>query len=384
MLPIPEFAVEILNTLNSAGFEAYAVGGCVRDAIIGTVPTDVDIATSATQEQIHSLFPASKLTGGRFFTVTVSRAGGKAEITPFRKEGGYSDSRRPDEVNLASDLSEDLKRRDFTVNSICFDGKNIIDPLNGKADIKAGIIRCVGEPERRFDEDALRIMRAFRFSAELGFEIEPRTMAAALSCSRKLQSISVERIRDELIKIALSPEPERVSTLFECGALAFLKLSASPLLPKLKTLTDDAETRLSALFDICGREAVETLKLPTRLKRVIQAVFCALDSFPPPAENAVKRAMNRFTAEAFAVAAEIADRLYGKPAECSRLCELILDSGEPYLISHLALNGTDLKNAGVQDKDIGSTLNELLEKVFDSPESNTRRKLSELLTKLKK
>ena len=382
MRPIPSYAVEMLNIIKNAGFEAYAVGGCVRDAILGKTPDDIDITTSATPDRITDLFPTSALTGGRFFTVTAFHKGGKAEITPFRSEYGYTDSRRPDEVKFASELSEDLKRRDFTVNTLCFDGEKVVDLLGGTADIEAGIIRCVGDPELRFDEDALRIMRAFRFSAELGFTIEPRTLSAALANAGKLQSISVERIRDELIKTALSPAPERISPLLESGALAFLKLGASPYLPKLKELTDDGQTRLSAFLDACGRDAVGLLKLPTRLKRVISAVFAVLDSFPPPAENSVKRAMSRFTAEAFAIAAEIAEKLYGKPSDYSKIYRRILERGEPYLISHLALGGTDLKDAGVPEKDIGSVLGKLLDAVIDSPQSNTREKLTELLTKL--
>ena len=381
MYPIPDYAVEMLNIIRNAGFEAYAVGGCVRDMILGIKPTDIDITTSAPPDRIRELFPSSVLTGGRFFTVTVFHAGGKAEITPFRSEGGYSDSRRPDEVSFASDLSEDLKRRDFTVNTICFDGERIIDLLGGKADIDARVIRCLGEPERRFDEDALRIMRAFRFSAELGLTIEPRTLKAAISCSGKLRGISVERIRDELIRIAVSDAPERISPLLESGALSFLSLGPSPLLPKMKILNNDTQTRLSAFLELCGRDAVGLMKLPARLKRVISAVFDLLDSFPPANESGVKRAMSRFSAEVFLIAAELAKKLRGEPRDYSALCRRILENGEPYRISDLALNGTDLKNAGVPEIEIGSVLERLLDAVIESPGSNTRDKHSELMKK---
>ena len=381
MFPILGYAVEMLNIIKNAGYEAYAVGGCVRDAVLGTEPSDIDITTSADPDAIQSLFPHSVRTGGKFFTVTVFHNGGKAEITPFRSEGGYSDSRRPDTVAIASELTEDLERRDFTMNTLCFDGEKIIDLLGGKTDIENKLIRCVGEPERRFDEDALRIMRAFRFSAELGFEIEPKTLSAALSESRKLQRISVERIRDELIKTLLSPAPERLSPLLEEGGLGFLNLTASPLLPRIKELRTEISTRLSAFFYICGRDAPALMKLPTRLKRDISGVFGVLDSLPPPTKSGVKRAMSRFSAAAFASAAEIAEKLYGAPAEYSALCRAVTESGEPYRISDLAVNGADLMNAGVPEKEIGAALERLLDAVIDAPELNDRKPLMAMITK---
>ena len=184
-------------------------------------------------------------------TVTVIHAGGKAEITPFRSDGGYSDSRRPDKVSLASGLYEDLSRRDFTINTLCFDGENIIDLLDGSSDLYAGIIRCVGEPRQRFGEDALRIMRAFRFSAELGFTIEQQTLDAALSLSPNLKNISVERIRDELTKALLSRSPERITPLLESNALVFLGIAPSPVPDKLGLLSCDPTARLSAFFYTC-------------------------------------------------------------------------------------------------------------------------------------
>ena len=381
MISLPGYAVEMLNTIKNAGCEAYAVGGSVRDAVLGKKPTDIDITTSATPEKIMGLFPRSVLTGGKYLTVTALHGGGKAEITPFRSESGYSDSRRPDEVHVASGLEEDLKRRDFTVNTLCFDGERVIDLLGGIADIKAKLIRCVGEPERRFDEDALRIMRAFRFSAQLGFEIEPRTLSAALSLSPKLREISVERVRDELIKTALSPAPERISPLLECGALSFLKLSISPLLPMVKNVGRDEITRLAAFFYACGREAVGLIKLPARLKRDIQGVFAVLDSLPPAEETAVKREMSRFSAGVFAAVAEIAEKLLGKTGRYSDICRTVVESGAPYRVSDLAVSGGDLKSAGVPDRQIGAVLQILLDAVIEDPRLNERDTLITLSSK---
>ncbi len=384
MLPIPKHALEIIKTIRNAGFEAYAVGGCVRDALLGNTAADVDVTTSASSEVILSLFPDSMLTGGRFMTVTVLYAGGKAEITPYRSESGYSDSRRPDNVTEASGLTEDLKRRDFTINALCFDGEKVIDLLGGISDLELRIIRCVGDPERRFDEDALRIMRAFRFSAELGFEIEPETMRAALAASEKLKRISVERIRDELIKTLLSPSPERISPLLETSALSFLGINNSPQIANLKSLVKNETVRLAAFFYICGRGAANTMKLPTRQKRVINGVFSVLDSLPPPAENAVKRAISRSSPETFEIAAEIAEKLYDSAGDYSSILRRITESGEPYRVSDLAVNGSDLIESGIRETDVGRTLERLLETVIDHPELNTRETLLNIIRKRNK
>ncbi len=380
MFPIPEYAAEIIAIIKNAGYEAYAVGGCVRDALLGTEAADVDVTTSAPPQIIQALFPHSVLTGGRFFTVTVLYNGGKAEVTPFRSEGRYSDSRRPDSVTFASDLLEDLKRRDFTMNSVCFDGERIIDPLGGKDDIDARIIRCVGNPAQRFDEDALRIMRAFRLSAQLGFNIERETLSAALANSHKLRSISVERIRDELFKTMISPAPERIAPLLECGALSFLNLNPSPMLNKIKKLNSDLPTRMSAFINMCGRDSAGILKLTTRLKRFVRGVFEALDSLPSPTDTGVKLAMSRFSSEVFVTAAEIANKIYGKSAEYSNICRRVIENGEPYRVSDLALNGTDLIKAGVPEKEIGANLERMLNEVIKSPDMNTRDSLMKIIT----
>ena len=372
MIFLPDYALGIIKTLKGAGYEAYAVGGCVRDAVMGKKAVDVDITTSAKPDEILALFPRSALTGGAYFTVTVLHGGGKAEVTPFRSEGGYSDSRRPDSVAFATELAEDLKRRDFTINTLCFDGERIIDLLGGIDDINAMLIRCVGEPERRFSEDALRIMRAFRFSASLGFDIEQQTLAAALACSDGLRRISVERIRDELIKLIFTPAPERLTPLLEHGALGFLKLGASPLLAHLNELPEDENTRLAAFLDVCGRNAAELLKLPTKQKRFSRGVFAALDSFPPPETAAVKRMMSAYGAEIFLASAIIAEKIHNKGAGCAALCREILKAGEPFEIRHLAIDGSDLLAAGVPETEIGAALTLALDTVIDDPGSNTR------------
>lgn len=190
--------------LESAGFKAFYVGGCVRDMIMGREISDIDIATSAAPEQVMAVFSDFKVipTGIKHGTVTVFSGGISFEITTFRIDGAYSDCRHPDKVVFASDITEDLSRRDFTVNAIAMDkDKNITDPFGGMDDIKNRIIRCVGDPVRRFSEDALRIMRAVRFASQLGFKIEDQTESAMISMKERLNEISRERIRTELDKL---------------------------------------------------------------------------------------------------------------------------------------------------------------------------------------
>lgn len=203
----------ILRTLENAGFEAYLVGGCVRDSIMGRTPQDFDITTNARPEQVIKIFEKFRTvpTGIKHGTVTVISNGEPFEVTTFRVDGNYSDSRRPDSVSFTSNLTEDLARRDFTVNAMAMDVRGkIYDPFGGKSDIENKIIKCVGEPEKRFEEDALRIMRALRFSSQLGFEIEKSTSETLLKLRENLDKISRERVREELDKLICGKDVIRV------------------------------------------------------------------------------------------------------------------------------------------------------------------------------
>ncbi|MBP3267593.1 MAG: CCA tRNA nucleotidyltransferase, partial [Ruminococcus sp.] len=195
---------EILERLESCGFEAYTVGGCVRDTIMGRSAHDTDITTNALPEQVIAAFDGYKVipTGLKHGTVTILKNSVPYEITTYRIDGEYKDSRRPETVEFTASITEDLARRDFTMNAIAMDRHgNIADPFGGKDDIGKGIIRCVGDPVQRFSEDALRIMRAVRFAAQLGFSIEEKTAEAVHSMKGRLKNISVERIRSELDKL---------------------------------------------------------------------------------------------------------------------------------------------------------------------------------------
>ena len=217
-IQIPEKAKYIIETIQNAGFEAYVVGGCVRDSILGRCPEDWDITTSARPEQVKALFRRTIDTGIQHGTVTVMLDKEGFEVTTYRVDGKYEDSRHPKEVTFTPNLEEDLKRRDFTINAMAYnETEGLIDIFGGLQDIEAKMIRCVGDPEERFGEDALRIMRAIRFSAQLGYEIHEDTEAAIRKLAPTLQKISAERIQVELTKLLISPHPDTLRDAYDMG-----------------------------------------------------------------------------------------------------------------------------------------------------------------------
>ncbi len=220
---IPEGAKKILDTLHNAGFEAYVVGGCVRDSILSRKPMDFDITTSALPMEVKSLFKRTIDTGIKHGTVTVMINKEGYEVTTYRVDGAYEDHRHPKDVTFTSNLLEDLKRRDFTINAMAYNDKDgLVDAFGGIEDLEKGIIRCVGDPMKRFEEDALRILRALRFSAQLSkdgkpYDIDEKTASAMSQLSQTLKNVSAERIQTELIKLMTSDHPERLRLGYELG-----------------------------------------------------------------------------------------------------------------------------------------------------------------------
>ena len=209
-IPMDAGAAELLHALHAAGHAAYVVGGCVRDSLLGLTPHDWDLCTSALPQQVMELFGAQRCipTGLQHGTVTVKQGGGLYEITTFRTEGAYTDGRHPDEVHFVPDVREDLARRDFTINAMAYNAKEgLVDPFGGQADLQSGILRAVGVPRQRFTEDALRILRLYRFAARFGFSIDPPTAQAAQELCAHLDCVSVERIEEELAKLLSAPAP---------------------------------------------------------------------------------------------------------------------------------------------------------------------------------
>ncbi len=217
-IELPEKVKLIIHTLTAAGFEAYAVGGCIRDSLLGRIPQDWDITTSAFPEQVKALFRKTIDTGIKHGTVTVLMDREGFEVTTYRIDGEYEDARHPKEVIFTRNLTEDLKRRDFTINAMAYNESNgLVDAFDGAGDLKRRVIRCVGNPRERFTEDALRMLRAVRFGAQLGFSIEEHTKAAIGELAPSLKRISAERIQTELVKLLVSDHPEEVRTLYETG-----------------------------------------------------------------------------------------------------------------------------------------------------------------------
>ena len=221
--PIPAGVGGCLDTLRRTGHAAYPVGGCVRDLLLGRTPGDWDVCTDARPERVMELFPRTVPTGLKHGTVTVRTEDGPVEVTTFRREAGYADGRHPDAVDFDATLAEDLARRDFTVNAMALDENGmVIDRYGGQMDLFRSVIRCVGDPDRRFAEDALRMLRAVRFAAQLGFSIEKGTLDAIRRSARRAEKLSGERIKAELEKILLSPRPELA------GELLLLALREEP------------------------------------------------------------------------------------------------------------------------------------------------------------
>ena len=249
MITLPENIKYVINTLENKGFKAYIVGGCVRDFLLNKTPTDYDITTSATPEEIIKLFPKTIPTGIKHGTVTVIINNENIEVTTFRSDGAYSDNRHPENVQFVTDIKFDLSRRDFTVNAMSYNETDgLIDFFGGKDDIKMKILKAVGEPEKRFSEDALRILRLFRFSSVLGFEMEKETLFWAKKLSVNLEKISKERIFIELKKAIMGDYCENLTELILCGGLKFLGVNNVPNFNILKKCKNNESLCLFSIY----------------------------------------------------------------------------------------------------------------------------------------
>lgn len=285
IIQLPEDVRFIIHTLQDAGHEAYAVGGCVRDSLLSRTPDDWDITTSARPEETKKLFRRTIDTGIQHGTVTVMLKKNGYEVTTYRVDGEYEDGRHPKEVIFTANLIEDLKRRDFTINAMAYNEESgLVDAFTGKKDLEEGIIRCVGDADERFTEDALRIMRAVRFSAQLGFSMEDKTKAAIRGHAENLRKVSAERIQTELTKLVTSPHPEYLRSAWETGITAvflpeFDRLMRTPqnnphhclnvgehTLRAMQAVRPDKILRLTMLFMI---SASRTAPLPMKMVWII-------------------------------------------------------------------------------------------------------------------
>lgn len=373
MIAPPKYVLNILCALDSAGHRAVLAGGCVRDSLLGRRPSDWDIASSASPEEVLALFPRCVPTGIKHGTVTVLSGGGSVEVTAFRAEGGYSDHRRPDSVSFGCPLEADLARRDLTVNAMAMDAAGeITDPFGGRDDLRRRLLRCVGEPERRFDEDALRMLRTVRFSAQLGFEIEPRTLEAIRALAHLASGLSAERVRDELLKTLRSPAPGLVWQLVDLGLLCACLAPGDASAP---------------------REALDVLPIYARL-----AHFCRdleLGGYIMSTDRFL--AALRFDGETLRRTASAVEVLKSGSRDWKRLLRdhgeaavlaahpknralrAVLRSGECWELSSLAIGGRELAALGYSGPELGRELRRLLDHVIDCPADNRADILCKLI-----
>ena len=429
-IALPRKVLMIINNLQLHGYEAFAVGGCVRDSILARRPEDWDITTSAKPEEIKKLFRKTVDTGIEHGTVTVLLGKDSFEVTTYRIDGAYEDSRHPKEVKFTNRLEEDLRRRDFTINAMAYnDEVRLVDVFGGMQDLNHHRIRCVGDPEERFSEDALRILRAVRFSAQLNFPIEPNTARAVKKLAPTLKKISAERIRTELVKLLVSPHPERIQDAFELGITRVILQEwdamvgveqhtphhkydvAEHTIRALKNVKRDKILRLTMLFHDMGKPAMKTTdekgqdhfkghalvseeiarKILRRLKfdndtvKMVTRLVCYHDYRIEATPQNVRRAMNRIGVELFPyyLAVRMADVKAQSPyrkrekieniVEMRRLYQEALLKDQCVTLRQLAVSGKDLMQLGMKPgRELGSMLSELLEYVIDDPERNDR------------
>ncbi len=360
----------IIQMLTQAGFEAYYVGGCVRDTLLLRSVHDWDIATSALPEQVTALFAHTVPTGIRHGTVTVLEGGFSCEVTTYRLDGAYLDARRPESVRFVGDLREDLARRDFTVNAMAMDTEgSVTDLFGGREDLSRRLIRCVGDPDRRFGEDALRMLRAVRFSAQLGFSIEPETYAAILRCRDACRKLSRERVRDEAEKTLLSEDPARFGELMKLGLLAVCGLEGEADFSRLSRVPCQPAARWAAA-KLCAPELDPAqFRLPSALSRLIDT--CA-ESWQ---EGRSTLDWKRLIAAQGWQAAELQAAMQG-----SDEVERIRRSGACVRLDALSVNGDDFPQ--YRGREVGKLLHALLAHVLEHPEDNTRTRLLALAERM--
>ena len=427
-LILPENVSRIIDTLMRAGYEAYAVGGCIRDSLLGREPKDWDITTSASPAEVKALFPKTVDTGIAHGTVTVLLNREGLEVTTYRVDGTYEDSRHPKEVTFTPDLNEDLKRRDFTINAMAYnDTHGLIDAFDGAGDLDRKIVRCVGDPKERFSEDALRMMRAVRFGAQLGFTVEEQTRSAICALAPTLKKISAERIQSELVSLLMSDHPEEMRTLYETGITKVIlpefdvmmqTAQNSPhhmytvgehTIQSLAQIESKKTLRLAMLFHDIGKPSCKTTgedgqdhfyghpqkgsemarSIMRRLKfdnDTTQKVCCLVaghDQNPPITERSVRRAAVSLGSGAFPdiFAVKRADILaqsdYQRSEKLAYVDQYeacyrsVIEKNQCLSLKDLAVSGRDLIAAGMRPGPaLGNVLNRLFELVLDDPDKN--------------
>ena len=374
-----EGAAELLDTLHRAGYAAYVVGGCVRDSLLGLTPHDWDLCTSALPQQVMELFGAQRCipTGLQHGTVTVKQSGALYEITTFRTEGTYTDGRHPDEVHFVPDVREDLARRDLTINAMAYNEKEgLVDPFGGQADLQSGIVRAVGVPRQRFTEDALRILRLYRFAARFGFAIDPPTAQAAQELCAHLDCVSVERIEEELAKLLASPAPaaylDKKILLVILPELSSEALAAAkPVVDACPAGAENLPIRLAALLYSLGEDGTRRTLKRLRCSNALieEAAVLVREAVPgvPVSLNIYARRLlgkyNLCTVQRIAaLGTALQPERAADFAALSELAEQLDADGVCCRVSQLAVNGRDLMAAGIP---AGPGIRKVLEALLD-------------------
>ena len=374
-LKIPETIDKTLKKLENNGFEAYIVGGCVRDLLLKKNPSDYDITTNALPNEVKLIFDKTVDTGIKHGTVTVIENNIPIEITTYRTENGYSDTRRPDSVSFVSNLNEDLSRRDFTVNAMCYNPKSgLIDLFGGTDDLNNKRLKAVGNAEKRFSEDALRIMRLFRFSSVLDFKIENETFNAALKCKDLLKNISVERISLELIKAICGKNPENFAPLINSNALEFLEIFPTHNLNLLKDIKENnLKIFYFLIFSQNNFNLIKKLRLSNDIKNYCENLDKMLGMNIPENKKDVKKMLSVFDNKIFSDYLDFTQNCLKYDVSNIRIMfDEIIKNNEPYKIEQLLINGDDLIKAGYKGKDIGEKLKFALSDVINNPSHNKK------------
>ena len=374
-----EGAAELLDTLHRAGYAAYVVGGCVRDSLLGLTPHDWDLCTSALPQQVTELFGAQRCipTGLQHGTVTVKQSGALYEITTFRTEGTYTDGRHPDEVHFVPDVWEDLARRDLTINAMAYNEKEgLVDPFGGQADLQSGIVRAVGVPRQRFTEDALRILRLYRFAARFGFAIDPPTAQAAQELCAHLDCVSVERIEEELAKLLSAPAPaayldEKILGVVLPELSPEALAAAKPVVDACPAGAENLPIRLAALLLSLGEDGIRRTLRRLRcsnacIEETAVLVREAVPGVPVSLNIYARRLLGKYNLCTVQRIAALGTALQPERAAdfaaLSELAEQLDADGVCCRVSQLAVNGRDLMAAGVP---AGPGIRKVLEALLD-------------------
>lgn len=432
-IKLPQAVEEMIGQINDAGYEAYIVGGCVRDTLLQKEPNDWDITTSATPVQVKAIFKRTIDTGIQHGTVTVMKRGQGYEVTTYRIDGAYEDARHPKEVIFTPDLKEDLKRRDFTINAMAYHpDSGLVDPFDGRKDLEAHVIRCVGDPRERFSEDALRMMRAVRFAAQLDYRIEEHTWAAMKELAPSIEKISAERIQTEMVKLLLSDHPERFKSFYQCGLTAYFLPEFDRMMTTeqnnphhcytvgehtihaLSYIRAEQSLRLAMLLhDIAkpvtkttdengldhfrghpergsrmAEEILRRLKFDNHTISIVKGLVAYHDRRIEPTERVMRKALHQIGEEYFPALFEVreADTMaqsgYRKEEKLDairegfRVYQKIKEEGQCISLRSLAVNGKDLIRVGIEPgQELGMILERMLQDVIQDPSHNTKEYL---------